>query len=117
MATLIVLKFEDNDDAIEFANNIGSEFVEVIGRYRTPTLFCECTGSGKSWAWEPTHGWVVHASYVRRNENGCMRPSLPWGSSHRAVIGHAINHINPDNRWVQMEYKPTDILSNRGLLK
>lgn len=132
MATLVVLRFDDDEDAKQFVEAKGyfvndtndcvlRVFPVTIGRYRTPTQFCMCSESKIGFAWEDTHGWVVHSYNLRSRTAGCMKPTPAWGQNHRAVIGSAINHMDKPGRqaeelYVQQEFKPTEIIANRGLL-
>lgn len=90
MARLVVLRFEDDEQATEFVevNRViiphKSHYANatVEGMFQTPTKFCDCPYRGDGWRRSEKHGWWLHF--------GCGRPSIGWSENIRAVIseGH-----------------------------
>jgi hypothetical protein len=89
MARLIVLRFEDDDDADLFTRSTvlmdskgdGSllqVFPTVEGMFQAPTKLCDCADRGDGWRHSDKHGWWLH--------HGCGRPSTGWAENLRAVI-------------------------------
>ncbi len=118
MASLLVLRFE-NDEFAEGYAQANSGY--IVGRYRTPTMFCMCDGA-KGWAYENLHGWVVHRYNLRDHSDGCMKPAPGWGNNHRAVIGSAANleaadGPNSNELYVQQEYTPTEVVKDKQVLE
>jgi|SRR6478609_6845060 len=113
MAKYVVLRFEDNDQADTFVEDMLREPDEPIltpvqendvratpvGVYRAPTMFCaRADGRHKGRVQGFTHGkkfgwWVC---------GQCGKPTLLWGSSHQAVIGSGVNLL-PDAKEDKLE--------------
>ena len=94
MARLVVLRFEDNDEAEEFVNahkvymadektNMHQAFPEVLGLLAMPTQFCEQGGCGKGrikeFARGTSYGWWV-----------CARCHKPSGKTTGAKLWRTI---------------------------
>jgi hypothetical protein len=87
LARLVVLKFEDDDDAEEFEGAAGGSALvigdlynsfSVEGMFQAPTKLCDCADRSDGWRHSDKHGWWLH--------HGCGRPSVGWAENLRAVI-------------------------------
>lgn len=85
MARLVVLRFENDEEAEQFITQVkrgvmaASCTTEMM--VQTPTLFCNCAYRGDGWRRGEKRGWWVHA--------GCGKPSVGWGENPRAVLSEA----------------------------
>lgn len=104
MARIVVLSFEDNEEAEAFADavkfyvadrmtNQRRVFPEVLGLFAYPTLFCESSGSGgcrvsgrrvAGWTRGLKYGWWVCA--VCKKPSGFNKDSL-----FRSVVSQGVN--------------------------
>lgn len=86
MARLVVLRFEDDEDAEDFIDKVNKtsrvdfdyyQCPTVEGMFKVPTIF---HGGHQSSGWRKSdkHGW-----WICRD---CGAPSVGWGSNIRAVI-------------------------------
>lgn len=102
MARLVVLSFEDNDEADRFVNQAECSTVtsqdlldncEVVGLFAFPTQFCENSGSGgcargnkriRGWTQGKKYGWWVCS--VCHKPSGYNREAL-----FRPVVSQGVN--------------------------
>jgi hypothetical protein len=106
MARLVVLRFEDNEDADLFAawdhnrDNFSGN-VQTVGLWALPTQFCEgslahgCTGYrrfGRFWTTGKKFGWVVCRV--------CKKPARPKSNDSlvRNIVSRAVNLLFPDQQ-------------------
>lgn len=88
MPRLVVLDFDDNEQAEEF---IESGKYNVVGLFARPSLFCDPsdghTGgrgkTGRGWTKGKKYGWWVCAV--------CKKPSRLWGEKFECVVGNGKN--------------------------
>jgi hypothetical protein len=102
MARLVVLRFENDQDADDFLESTFYARDEIEGYRRiplrgsavmmvqTPTKFCECVFRGDGFRRGEKRGWWIHV--------GCGKPTVMWGENPRAVLDEAIDLLEKPSR-------------------
>lgn len=110
MARLVVLSFDDNEDAEDFikdvqfqdgtvftypegSNDAESYSTEVVGLFAKPTVFCD-PGDGHKGK-KTQAGWTRGKKYGWWVCGACKKPSVLWGKKFECVIGNGRNLL-PD---------------------
>jgi hypothetical protein len=89
MARLVVLRFENDEDAQAFvdtysgygSDDIYNPTIEMM--VQTPTKFCDCISRDDGYRRGPTRGWLIHSK--------CGKPRQQWAENPRAVIVESVD--------------------------
>jgi hypothetical protein len=113
MARLIVLRFENDDDAEDFVgrvnrtSSVNFDFYDcptVEGMFQTPTKFHGGHGQSSGWRKSDKHGW-----WICRD---CGAPSVGWSSNIRAVISDANDLLEKPSKNTQERIDMTPDFDN-----
>jgi len=106
MARLVVLQFDDNDEAEGFVTDGGNGYHEqkVVGLFAMPTQFCPQSGSGgcqknkrvQGWQRGRKFGWWVCS--ICKKPSGFIPPEKP-NELWRRVVSQGVNLLRqPDDQ-------------------
>jgi hypothetical protein len=96
MAMYLLLRFEDDDEARNFATLTSIEGSTIIpaGMYKAPTMFCECPDPGDRSVLGLKYNWRVHKD--------CGRPK-------KGVWQNPRNLLRPEEKLVQRKIMITSV--------